>query len=400
MEELKRYYKGKAKKPNLFSYDDDGNLIELNKDGATIKTIPLPVYRKPTYEEIDISEKKRMENIAVVNREFEDARKELRSANLTDSEIIRLNRKVTELDVKLQSIRFPVKQIYVEKGLSIRDIDFNQMNEQRKFPYSFYFLHERPFTLQEQYVRVGELPKTPLKSLVEIKADQDVILFSETNEYGYLSLKWTVELEFNGTMYNSVQQALYGEIAKSFDDKNNLEKIMLAEPGAISYSMSDLPEEKDDGKWNDLVRRLLYDINIIKFKQYPELAGRLLQTKTAILGTYIPNDNLIGIGISIDDIQSKNPLNWTGQNLLGKALMDIREKIRTEPVRRKRPILKKPVPEPVPVPEPEPEPVPVPVPEPEQEPEQVQLVPEPPIQVPVGQPRSIRRRPKVADLII
>ena len=208
MEELKRYYKGKAKKPNLYSYDDDGNLIELNKDGATIKTIPLPTYRKPTYEEIDISEKKRMENIAVANREFEDDRKELRSGNVPDSEIIRLNRKVTELDIKLQSIRFPIKEIYVEKGLSIRDVDFNQMGEQRKFPYSFYFLYERPFTLQEQYVRVGELPKTPLKSLAEIKAGQDVILFSETNEYGYLSLQWAVELEFNGTMYNSVQQAL------------------------------------------------------------------------------------------------------------------------------------------------------------------------------------------------
>ena len=32
--------------------------------------------------------------------------------------------------------------------------------------------------------------------------------------------------------------------------------------------------------------------------------------------------------MSLDNIQSKNPINWTGQNLLGKALMDIREKFR------------------------------------------------------------------------
>ena len=410
MEELKTYYKRKANRPNLFSYDDDGNLIELNKEGATIKTIPLPTYRKPTYEEIDISEKKRLENIAVANREFEDARKELRSGNLTDSEIVRLNRKVTELDIKLQSIRFPIKEIYTDSGFRIRDIDFNQMGEQRKFPYSFYFLHEQPFTLQEQYVRVGELPKTPLKTLAEIKANQDVILFSQTNEYGYLSLQWAVELEFNGTMYNSVQQALYGEIAKVFDDKNNLEKIMLAEPDAISYSINDLPEEKDDGKWNDNVRRLLYDINIIKFKQYPELAGRLLETKTAILGTYIPNDNLIGIGISIDNIQSKNPLNWTGQNILGKALMDIRDKMRSElSVRRKRPVFKKPnvpveqvVPVvplqvvPLPVVPVEPLPVePVPLPVVPVEPVPVEPLPVEPVPV-IGQPRPIRRRPKVA----
>ena len=55
-----------------------------------------------------------------------------------------------------------------------------------------------------------------------------------------------------------------------------------------------------------------------------------METKTAVLGAYIPNDNLIGIGLSLDNIQSKNPINWTGQNLLGKALMDIREKFRMD----------------------------------------------------------------------
>jgi hypothetical protein len=74
----------------------------------------------------------------------------------------------------------------------------------------------------------------------------------------------------------------------------------------------------------------LYDVNIAKYNQYPELAARLLETKNATLGAYIPDDNLIGIGLSIDNIQAKNPVNWTGQNLLGKALMDIRQKIRSE----------------------------------------------------------------------
>ena len=409
MEELKRFYKAKEKKPNLFNYDEDGNLIELDKEGSIIKTIPLPIYRKPTYEEIDASEKKRMEAIAIANKEFEDARKQLRNSNLlTDSEIVRLNRNVTEADIKLQAIRFPLKNIQMKTGLSIRHIDFNQPHETRKYPYPFYFLQEHPFTLQEQYVRIGELPNKPLKSLSEIKEGQKVpvILFSDTgtNDYGYLSLKWDIEIEFNNTIYNSVQQGLYGEIAKAFDDQTNLNKIMLAEPDAINYSVEDIPGDENEGKWNDLLKKLLYDINIIKFKQYPELTGRLLETKTALLGAYIPNDNLIGIGISLDNIQSKNSAHWTGQNILGKALMDIREKIRTErselksipePVEQVQPVEVEPEqveqvqqPEPVepvePVQQPEPvEPVQQPV-QPVQQPEQVQQ----PI------PRPIRRRPR------
>jgi len=60
------------------------------------------------------------------------------------------------------------------------------------------------------------------------------------------------------------------------------------------------------------------------------LAGKLLETKNAALGAYVPDDNLIGIGISLDNVQSQDPSNWTGQNLLGKTLMEIREKIRLE----------------------------------------------------------------------
>ena len=354
-EELERFYKNKAKKPNLFSYDDNGNLIELNNQGAVIKTIPLPIYRHPTYEEFNEMEQKRIEDIAIANKEFEDAKKELRalidSPQHIESEILRINRKVTDADIKLQGIRFPLRYISSVKGISINDVDFNQPNETRKYPYDFHFLQVRPFTLQDQYVRIGELPDKPLLSLAEIQSMSEsvpVILFAEpeTNEYGYLSLKWVVQIEFNATIYNSVYQALYAEIAKSFNDQDNLRKIMIADtPNAISYSLENVPGDADvnEPKWNDLTKQLIMNINIEKFKQYPELTERLLQTKSATLGAYIPDDNLIGIGISLDNIQSKNPVNWTGQNILGKALMDIREKVLMErtviqqaPVRRRK----------------------------------------------------------------
>jgi ribA/ribD-fused uncharacterized protein len=342
-DELRRFYKARGKKPDLYTYDTDGNLVELNKEGSIVKTIPLPVYRTPTYEEYDEMEKKRIENIAIANKEYEDARIELRDIyekpDAPDSEILRINRKVMEADVKLLNIRFPLKRINKEDSIQINNIDFDQPAEKRKFIYDIAFLEVRPFTLQEQYVRIGEVPKKPMISVAEIKAVADqgvpVILFAdpETNDYGFLSLNWAVEIEYNGTMYNSIQQALYAEIAKSFNDQPNLEKIMLAEtPDEVNYSLTDLSgdPELNEPRWNDLTKQLIYDLNILKFNQYPELAGRLLETKNSMLGAYIPGDTLIGIGISIDNIQSKNPINWTGQNILGKALVDIRNQIRSD----------------------------------------------------------------------
>jgi ribA/ribD-fused uncharacterized protein len=340
-DELKTFYKAKAKKPQSFSYDVDGNLVELNKDGEVIKTITLPSYRPPTYEEIDEMEKKRNELIALATKEYDQAITTLRDAydkpNTSSSEIVRLNRVVENADIKLQSVRFPLR--YVEKvdNIEIREIDFSQPNEVRKFPYAISFLRASPFTLQDQYSRIGQVAPKPLISVAEAKELENnnipVILFWEpdTNDYGFLSLKWTVELEINNTIYNSAQQALYAEIAKAFNDQENLKKIMIAEtPDSIQYSVNDVPGEDNEAKWNDLTNRLIYDINIAKFKRYPELGARLLETKNAVLGAYEPNDNLIGIGISLDDIRSKNPVNWTGQNLLGKALMDIRNQIRSD----------------------------------------------------------------------
>jgi ribA/ribD-fused uncharacterized protein len=341
VEELKRFYKGMNKNPNLYSYDDDGNLIELNKEGTVIKTIALPDYRIPTFEEFDEMEKKRMESIATLNKDFEDARRELRGIyskpDSTESEILRVNRKVKEADIKLQAVRFPLQYVSQQGGIKINKVDFDKTYEQRTYPYPFYFLEERPFTLQEQYVRIGKAPEKPLISVAEATAAAEiitpVILFEdpETNDYGFLSLKWVVEVEFNSTNYHSAQQAIYAEIAKAFNDEENLKMIMLAEtPDEVQYELGDVPGDSNEAKWNDLTKQLIYDVNIAKFNQYPELAARLLETKNAVLGAYIPNDTLIGIGISLDNFQSKNPINWTGQNILGKAIMDIREKIRGE----------------------------------------------------------------------
>jgi ribA/ribD-fused uncharacterized protein len=340
-EELKRFYKARVKKPELYTYDEDGNLVELNKEGSVIKTIPLPDYRPPSFEEFDKMEQSRLEAITIANKEFEDSRRELRTAlsnpETTDSEVLRINRKVKEADIKLENVRFPLTQVSKEDGISINQVDFEKTYEKRKYPYNFFFLEERPYTLQDQYVRIGKIAPKPLKSVAELKTMADiapvVILFQdpETNDYGFLSLKWTVEIEFNGTMYNSAHQVISAELAKAFNDQEGLRRIMMADtPNEVIYRLDNVPgdAEANETKWNDITKQLIYDINIAKFNQYPELASRLLETKNAMLGAYVPDDNLIGIGISLDNVQSKNPINWTGQNILGKALMDIRQNLR------------------------------------------------------------------------
>ena len=344
-QELHQFYKSKKEKPRLFGYDEEGNLIQKNKAGTVIQTISLPLYRPPTYEEYDVMEKERAEAIAEASKEFNEARKRLRELYLlpakdrSKSEIIVQNRAVEQADRKLQSVRFPLQ--YVEKlkegKLPIGSYDLTQPNNKNNNPSSVVFLQTRPYTLQSQYVREGQAAPKPLKSLAEIQASAarnvPVILFwkPSTNDNGFLSLDWRVDLPWKGQVYQSAKQAVYAELAKAFQDQVSLEKIMSAESADdIQYSVADVPGEVETNtvKWNATMKRLVTDINLLKFTQYPELALRLLQTQEAKLGAYLPDDTLLGIGISIDSVQSQNPVNWTGQNLLGEALMDIRRHLR------------------------------------------------------------------------
>jgi hypothetical protein len=100
----------------------------------------------------------------------------------------------------------------------------------------------------------------------------------------------------------------------------------------IKYSLTDVSGDQDinETKWNSRLAELLFDVNYNKFSQNPELAQKLLQTKLAKIGYYKEGDNLLGIGISLDNPDVKKPSKWSGQNLLGKTLQQIRNRLKSE----------------------------------------------------------------------
>ena len=110
--------------------------------------------------------------------------------------------------------------------------------------------------------------------------------------------------------------------------------IEKAESSAdIRYTLDDVAggREINQMKWNTTLSSLMDMVNLSKFKQYPELAQRLVELpNSAIIGAYEPNDIQIGIGLSIDNVKAMDKLSWTGENLLGKALMKIRADLMVE----------------------------------------------------------------------
>ena len=73
---------------------------------------------------------------------------------------------------------------------------------------------------------------------------------------------------------------------------------------------------------------LIHRCVFAKFNQNPQLADLLLSTGSKVLGEASLNDRKWGIGVDCCDDGRFKVSGWKGQNLLGRALMEVRAELR------------------------------------------------------------------------
>ncbi len=71
----------------------------------------------------------------------------------------------------------------------------------------------------------------------------------------------------------------------------------------------------------------IYEGLIAKFSQNEELLDKLISTGNALLAECAVKDRIWGIGLSMTDPDRFDRTKWKGTNLLGYALMMVRDKI-------------------------------------------------------------------------
>jgi len=65
-----------------------------------------------------------------------------------------------------------------------------------------------------------------------------------------------------------------------------------------------------------------------KFSQHADLKEFLLNTGDRVIVEASPYDRIWGIGMATTDANAENPARWKGLNLLGFALMEVRERLK------------------------------------------------------------------------
>ncbi len=116
--------------------------------------------------------------------------------------------------------------------------------------------------------------------------------------------------------------------ARLFKDDEALAQILEATDPKEAKALGRKVKHFNEVLWKNDARRLVTEGNASKFGQNAELKEFLLGTGDSILVEASPYDKIWGIGLKEDDERAKHPKTWQGQNLLGFALMDVRESFR------------------------------------------------------------------------
>ena len=132
----------------------------------------------------------------------------------------------------------------------------------------------------------------------------------------------------NDLIYATAEHFMMYQKAILFGDMTVANKILTATTPNDAKKLGRDISNFDDEIWNKYRFDIVVQANLHKFSQHSELNSFLLSTNDLILVEASPVDKIWGIGIAADHPDAKNPIKWQGLNLLGYALMVVREKLR------------------------------------------------------------------------
>lgn len=140
-----------------------------------------------------------------------------------------------------------------------------------------------------------------------------------------LSQWYPCQFEVDGVTYTSAEQYMMAEKAKLFGDEEIRSEILCTSDPRKCKALGRKVRNFDKAVWNKEKEHIVRKGNTKKFLQNSALRSFLLSTGDKVLVEASPTDRVWGIGLGKNNPDALNPQKWRGQNLLGFALMNVRD---------------------------------------------------------------------------
>ncbi|MDU1891780.1 MAG: NADAR family protein [Dysgonomonas sp.] len=128
--------------------------------------------------------------------------------------------------------------------------------------------------------------------------------------------------------YYTAEHWMMAEKARLFKDDKILKEILSTKSAAEVQILGKKIRGFNISVWKEKRSEIVIEGNMHKFSQNNNMKDFLLSTENKILVEASPIDKIWGIGLSENDENANNPYLWKGENLLGFALMEVRDRLK------------------------------------------------------------------------
>lgn len=155
-----------------------------------------------------------------------------------------------------------------------------------------------------------------------------IVCFHNPNEEnGYLSNWYPVTFTVDSVNFSSMEQFMMYKKAMLLGDKDTANKILETDDVSYIKKLGRLVSNYNESYWNGIRQIIVFEGLLAKFSQNESLKKQLKATGSSILAECAVKDRIWGVGLSMKDPERFEVGKWKGQNLLGYALMMVRERL-------------------------------------------------------------------------
>lgn len=136
---------------------------------------------------------------------------------------------------------------------------------------------------------------------------------------------WPSSFTVEGITYPTAEHWMMAKKALLFEDEEQYKNIIATDSPEKAKKFGSAVKKFDAGIWSMTAFKLVVAGNLHKFSQNEALKIFLMNTGKLIIAEASPFDKIWGIGTKMYET---DPSKWKGLNLLGFALMEVRDQLK------------------------------------------------------------------------